>query len=564
MNKRKAARWVLLAAGLVAIIALTGMNVYSLYTLRDTMVLTEKERTKAQLEDVTQRVREKIREPFWGFNKLRLERVESQFEKNGNFPEDFKKVLQKASESDLFTSIYHTPKRTEPCQQSEIYKYDPVSGNMITTSGYSDAICDGVGLVRTKAKIQVDDYEYSWNNIVEFDTDRTMNIALINLTDRTIIGFLTFIVDKDYLVNDFIEPLLVKNFGKAEDNGVGVWLHDWVKDKVLATNDPSLEYDYKKIDFRQNFPNFFSNWNIKAHLTGSQAIVAYNASLVKNLIVLGAAVLLLFGALLFMFVTAQRERQLAQRQASFLANVTHELKTPLAVMQAAGENIADGRVSEGPRLQKYGDHIYNEAVRLKKMIEKLLDVAKVDAGQTLTEPAPFKLHELLDSFIYDNREYIEAKGFKIKTEIPQNLPYVMIDPNSLETILSNLTENAIKYSSEEKKITFGLKKAGDKVRLYVSDTGIGIASDDQKYIFDKFYRVEDTLTATTKGHGLGLSIVKNHVLLNGGTIEVESTPQKGTTFYITFPSFADAKTSPEKSVSSGKTSPESQKIEYVG
>jgi len=564
MNKRKAVRWILLAVGLIAIIALTGMNVYSLYTLRDTMVLTEKERTKAQLEDVTQRVREKIREPFWGFNKLRLERIESTLRETGNFPADFKNVLQKASESELFTSIYYTPMSVDPCEKNQIYKYDAVNKYMLITRDYPDSICDGVGLVRTKAKIQVDDYEYSWNNIVEFDTDRTMNIALINLTDREIIGFLTFIVDKEYLVNDFIEPLLVKYFGRAEDNGVGVWLHDWVKDKVLATNDPSLEFDRQKIDFRQNFPNFFSNWNIKAHLTGSQAIIAYNTSFIKNLIVLGAAVLLLFGALLFMFITAQRERQLAQRQASFLANVTHELKTPLAVMQAAGENIADGRVSEGPRLKKYGDHIYNEAIRLKKMIEKLLDVAKVDAGQTLIESAPYRLNELVEEFIRDNKDYIEAKGFEIKKKITERLPLTMVDPDSIETILSNLTENAIKYSSDNKEIIFGVNRKGGKVILHVSDSGVGIPVKEQKYIFDKFYRVEDTLTATTKGHGLGLSIVKNHVALNGGDIKVESLPGSGTTFYVSFPVFAENEAPGEDYPSIKTKHSERKEIEYVG
>jgi signal transduction histidine kinase len=238
-----------------------------------------------------------------------------------------------------------------------------------------------------------------------------------------------------------------------------------------------------------------------------------------------------------MFYTAQRERNLYQRQAGFLANVTHELKTPLAVMQAAGENISDGRVTQPERLKQYGDHIYTESIRLRRMIEKLLDVAKTDSGQTLIKAIPSHLNELVKNFIQENRAYVEGKGFELTFKPGDNSSLVMIDNDNLETILSNLVENAIKYSAETKKIMISVESDKKDMIINVTDSGIGIPRKHQKNIFKKFYRIEDSLNAKTKGHGLGLSIVQSLTELNGGNIEVNSEVGKGTTFTLRFPIF---------------------------
>ena len=245
------------------------------------------------------------------------------------------------------------------------------------------------------------------------------------------------------------------------------------------------------------------------------------------------------GALLFMFYTAQRERELAQRQAGFLANVTHELKTPLAVMQAAGENISDGRVKDQVRLKQYGDHIYSEAIRLRKMIEKLLDVAKTDSNQIIIKAKPVNINTIVKQFIVENRAFIEGKGFNITLNFLNETCLVMVDVDHIENILANLTENAIKYSNTKKNISITVQSEDKSIVLSYSDTGLGIAKKHQKNIFKKFYRVEDSLNAKTKGHGLGLNIVKNLVELNGGKIDVDSDIGVGTTFILKFPILVD-------------------------
>lgn len=263
---------------------------------------------------------------------------------------------------------------------------------------------------------------------------------------------------------------------------------------------------------------------------------AYQETFRKNIIVLGFAVLFLVGSLLFMFYTAQKERELSMRQAGFLANVTHELKTPLAVMQAAGENISDGRVTETERLKKYGQHIYDESIRLRKMIEKLLDVAKYDAGETLISKAPQNLKLLLDQFVYENKDFIALKGFDLQYIVQEGGNYeAVLHGDSFDTIMSNLIENAIKYSLDKKEINIQLFVDENDAKISVRDSGVGIKKKELKNIFKKFYRVEETLVAKTKGHGLGLSIVRNLIILNDGNIDVDSEYGKGATFTVSFP-----------------------------
>ncbi|WP_428235242.1 sensor histidine kinase [Gracilimonas sp.] len=538
--RNRAFRWILLMLGLSAIIALTGMNVLSLYDLRDRMVESEEERRIDQLDEINDTIRNQILEPLRGLYRIELEPIESSLKQTGQLPENIQDVLTRSSKSPFFNSIYFTPENVDPCNpDNSIYRFDSENQQITPTNDFPDLVCDGVGLARTKTKIQLNDFNYRWNNNFEFDTHRSLNIGLINLSESRMIGYITLTLNEDYIVNEVLPPILTNYFGKSEETGIVVWVRDWTNNRVLATNDTNIEYDRNLRDHVMGFSGsgFFDNWSLNLAFLDAPVTNAYNETLIKNLIVLGVAVLFLLGALIFMFVTAQRERHLAQRQASFLANVTHELKTPLAVMQAAGENISDGRVTEPKRLKQYGEHIYNESIRLRSMIEKLLDVARVDSGQNMIKAAPYSIHSLMNKFLNENREYIENKGFEVKFKSSAEDALCMIDSDSFETIVHNLTENAIKYSKDEKCIEYQISSNKDNVFFSISDHGMGIPKKEQKNIFKKFYRVDDSDSKSTKikGHGLGLSIVRNMVSLNGGKIEVKSSSGKGTTFIVRFP-----------------------------
>lgn len=567
-QKHNSLRWILLAAGIVAILGLTGMNIYSMYALRESAIESERENRKLQVAEFADKVRHRFFKSFHELVSMDMEYIQNTLESEKRFPEEAVNILSAASKDSIFQGIYFLPDNSKACRDGNyapILKFDPHSQSFIESRNYPEVICDGMGIARTRMKVLISDYHY--NNKILFDTHRSMTIALVNLTDRSVIGYLTMPINQQYMIDRYLQPLLKEKFGPSTNSGIIVWLRDWTKDKMIAFSDPSAEYDRSNIQVTQRFPDFFDDWILSVALIKTPSTV-WDASLIKNMVVLVLTVLLLLGALVFMFITAQQERLLAERQAGFLANVTHELKTPLAVMQAAGENLADGRVKDKERLKSYGTHIFNESIRLRKMIEKLLDVARADAHSSLIEPKPVLLNELLEGYLADHRPYIENRGFTLETSIARQLPVTMIDTGSFETILGNLIENAIKYSGDKKYIHTSLSHQDKHVLLSIEDHGLGIPKKSINHIFEKFYRVEDALTAHTKGHGLGLSIVKYLVEQNGGSIQVESEEGVGTTFFVAFPTFMESGDQPEKTSAStpvyqtSKLTPDSPN--YVG
>lgn len=529
-------RWFFLGCGILAVVALTGMNVYSLYALRESTIEAAKENRKIQLEEYTNKIVYRFREPFRGMRDLEMRDLEESWNNSQNFPHHFRKVLLNTISDSLFSDIYFSHEEHNGCHKPEhpLYHFDKQSAYFRVANDIPKEVCDGIGISKSRMNtVSLD--EYRWNNKVVFDAHRSMTLALINLEQKTIIGHVTLLIDRNYLINNILEPELLTKFGKTEESGMVVWLRDWMQDEVLISSNPAYQFSRDKIDMRQRFPDLLDNWVLNASFLESPVVAATQASLNRNLVVLGFAVFVLFGALVFMFINAQREREFALRQAGFLANVTHELKTPLAVMQAAGENISDGRVTDGERLKSYGSHIYDEAIRLRKMIDKLLDVAKVDSGQTMVNQAPVNLDKYLSGYYEGHKEYVNNRGFTLKLDQLPASPLIMADTNHLETILNNLIENSIKYSHDEKYIKMSLFVDNSDVSFTISDRGIGIPKKAQKLIFNKFYRVENADTAKTKGHGLGLAIVKNLVEINGGKISLNSEPGKGTTFKVTFP-----------------------------
>ncbi|HKJ47000.1 MAG TPA: HAMP domain-containing sensor histidine kinase [Balneolales bacterium] len=532
MKKYSSFRKVLFSIGLLAIIGLTGMNVYSLYRLNQTSITTSVENKKNQISEFASDVRNRfliVSKSIWKIDTNQL----NQAIQHRQFPPSFIQVLDKASKDSLFSDVYFSLPENSTKVKPKFYKFDPVTDRLNPVRQYPEMVHDGIELARTRMKVLAKDYQ--WPTKTLFDTNRSMTITLISPKNHRIMGYICLIINNDFLIHGYLQPMLVKTFGENNPNGITVWVHDWVKNKDLATNNPSVSFNQKKVHINDSFPGLLDNWNLKAAFDELPTVNASRAQFERNLTALGAAVLLLLGSLVFINITAQKERELSLRQTGFLANVTHELKTPLAVMQAAGENLADGRVKDPDRLKSYGKHIYDESVRLRNMIEKLLDVAKTDAGRMNLKQTRQQVDELLKDYLAEHRPYLENEGFTIKFETDEKISPIKIDPDSFQTIMDNLIENAVKYSPEEKFI--GIHVSDDKyeVTVEVEDHGLGIPYKAQKHIFDKFFRVEDTLTAHTKGHGLGLSIVKSLIELNGGDIILKSQYRKGSKFLLHFP-----------------------------
>lgn len=528
-------RWILFSLAILAIFGLTAMNIYSLYALHETNVSATIDNQKNQLADFGYTVRNRFRSPVEGIWRLNMEQLDEEFTTKQPLNVALAQILKTASEDSIYEGIYFVYPDFAECgiDNGRVFKFDAISMDLLEAESYPEVVCDGFGLARTRMRVLLNDYR--WNTKVVFDTNRSMTVALINPRGHNVVGYFNFTISQDHLVNEFLATELTETFGSPEESGMTIWLHDWLRNEVLATNGSTTDYDRRNVQFIQRFPDLLDNWNLKVSFDENSTITASKATLTRNLIVLGGGVFFLVASILILVLMAQKERQLADRQAGFLANVTHELKTPLAVMQAAGENLADGRVRDSDRLKSYGTHIHTEAIRLRKMIEKLLDVAKNDAGQLVVKPAAYSIGALVSEFMDENDSSLANTGFSPSIKIDENLPELYVDKDSFTTILGNLVENAMKYSGDSKQLSIHFKKAGPFVQMDVEDNGLGIPSKSLKLIFEKFYRVEDTLTAKTKGHGLGLSIVKSLTELNGGKIFVNSTYRKGSIFSVQFP-----------------------------
>jgi signal transduction histidine kinase len=535
-SKYNALRWIFFAIALSALLGITYMNIQYVDKVRDANKESVVDKKREQVREFASQVRAKfitVPRAIWNID---VDVIKNSIQKTGVPPKEISTLMAQVLEDSVYSSVYFTPSGSNPCEseQSPMYLFDRGKVEFVRTKEFPDLICDGLNLVKTRLKVLLDDYR--WNTKTTFDTHRSMNIAIMYPQDRSVIGYLMIVINTDYVLNTFLKNDMERFFGsRTEENDVTVWINDWVKEKRLLSNNPDVEFDLKKIQITERFPGFLDNWDILAlvHTPQSQAFAEYETT--KNMIILGLSVTLLLVSLVFIVYSAQKEQEITKRQSEFLSNVTHEFKTPLAVIQAAGENLKDGRVKNEERLITYGRHIYDEALRLKLMIEKLLDMARSDANLTKSNPEKCNPDVLIDQILQREYPLLQSKGFEIVVESEFDDCLISVDRGQFETILSNLIENSVKYSRDTYFLSVSTSKKLNKVVIRISDKGIGIQKHAIPHIFEKFYRVEDSLTAHTKGHGLGLSIVKYLVELNGGSISVESVYNKGTQFNMEFP-----------------------------
>jgi signal transduction histidine kinase len=245
--------------------------------------------------------------------------------------------------------------------------------------------------------------------------------------------------------------------------------------------------------------------------------------------------LLMLGGLYLIYTNVKREVHLARLKSDFVANVSHELKTPLALIRLFAETLELGRVASPVRAQEYYRVINKESQRLTQLINNILDFSRIEAGRKEYRFAPADVGRIVHDVIESYRFPIEQQGFTLEVDVPEGLPAAEVDKEALSQAVINLVNNAIKYSPDEKHLKVSARAEAGTLVLSVADRGIGIAKADQKRIFEKFYRAENSLVHETKGSGLGLSLVQHIVEAHGGTTRVESAPGKGSTFTLVLP-----------------------------
>ena len=222
-------------------------------------------------------------------------------------------------------------------------------------------------------------------------------------------------------------------------------------------------------------------------------------------------------------------------KSAFLANISHEIRTPMNGILGFAQLLKEPHLSEEEQ-SEYIDLIQQSGDRMLSLINNLINISRIEAGETMVHLSKTPVNELLRDLYAFFKPEIEKKGLRLNcsTGLPESESIIETDSEKLTQILTNLIQNALKFTSKG-EIDFGYNSIGSALEFYVIDTGVGIAPDMKEKIFDRFHQVDNTITRTQEGSGLGLSISKAYVELLGGTIRVESRGGWGSEFYFTLP-----------------------------
>ena len=233
-------------------------------------------------------------------------------------------------------------------------------------------------------------------------------------------------------------------------------------------------------------------------------------------------------------VTARKRAE--QVRSEFVANVSHELRTPLAAIRGYVETMVDEQDRpDAVPVQRFLPIIQQHALRLNNLIEDLLILSRIESRGMQFNMIPMQVSHAVDACVATLVSAAEKKQLRLIKELPRQLPEVRADQNSVERILLNLVENAIKYSDERSEIRITARQQQNELCISVHDQGVGIPKEHQQRVFERFYRVDKARSRKAGGTGLGLSIVKHLVQSHGGDVWVESDPGRGSVFSFTLP-----------------------------
>ena len=259
----------------------------------------------------------------------------------------------------------------------------------------------------------------------------------------------------------------------------------------------------------------------------------------RNIALSFGVLLLLTLSIGLLTVTSRKAQRLAEQQIEFVAGISHELRTPVAVIRSAAENLSHGVVGNTERVKRYGQMIEGEARRLGEMVERVLQYAGIESGLGFGARMSLAPAEIIQSAVDSAIPLLGPESVDIHRDIPELLPPVMGDAAALRSAVQNLVANAVKYGGSDRWVGIRAEHIQEhrrsEVRISVSDHGAGIPAGELPHIFEPFYRGGDALARQIHGNGLGLSLVKRIVAAHGGRVTVETRAGAGSSFSITLP-----------------------------
>ena len=313
-------------------------------------------------------------------------------------------------------------------------------------------------------------------------------------------------------------------------------IHWIIKDRdeetILKSDNSTLGTRTARVNFAGNFPP----WSLEFYqqdprlfetlLTSRRGIYLYMFILLAGILIFGLT-------LTIRIVT--HELELGRMKSDFVSTVSHEFKSPLTSIRQLAEMLQTGRVPSDKRRQQYYNVLLEQSERLSLLIDNILDFARMEEGKKEFEFETADMRPLLEELISTIQQQVRHEGFTLQAEIDKDLPSIQVDRSAITQAITNLIDNAIKYSGEADKIYVRGFTEDQHLIITVQDFGVGIKAEETDKVFERFYRGGDELTRTVKGSGLGLTLVKQIVQAHHGSVHVESKLGSGSTFSIKLP-----------------------------
>jgi two-component system phosphate regulon sensor histidine kinase PhoR len=298
---------------------------------------------------------------------------------------------------------------------------------------------------------------------------------------------------------------------------------------------PFLAADQDSIAASVPFVETVDGWQLRVTDKDDVSQAEMSRKRVIDSLLIGGAVTVILAGLAFLAIAIRRERRSNELKSEFISNVSHELKTPLSIISMFGEMLAKGRTKSAQQANEYAEIIWRESVRLSRLIDNVLDFAKIERGMGVYEFAETDAAEVVERAIDLVGRRLAAAEMTVTSELEPELPAVPIDANAFTLAVLNLIDNAIKYASEGKKVEVRLRRDGPRLVLSVRDFGPGIDGEEQQRIFERFYRARAMRLKPIRGSGIGLALVQHIARAHGGDVTVHSTPGQGATFELWLP-----------------------------
>jgi signal transduction histidine kinase len=309
--------------------------------------------------------------------------------------------------------------------------------------------------------------------------------------------------------------------------------------RPLALSNQKFHNNWKRPLVATEIGESLPHWEMAVYLM-NPAKLQKAAQNVKLTIGLFVALLLLAIAVGSWLIVSDLNRQLmlARQKTDFVSNVSHELKTPLTSIRMFSELLAEGRVSDPAKQRSYLDIITAEAARLTRLINNVLDFARIERGEKKYDMQLCDVAQIAREAAENLRPHLESAGFQFACDLPSTPVEIRGDRDALAQVIVNLVSNAEKYSEKEKQVTLRLRSFDAPVPyadLQVLDRGMGVPEGCQSKIFEKFFRAHDSLSSGIQGSGLGLTLARQIARAHGGDVVYEPNPEGGSCFSLRLP-----------------------------